>query len=128
MIEKINFFITNRFMKCDVIKIIFVKLLDLSGYSARTTCRKLAFWGKLSLKVLAQLCAGHSKQVLLNLTLFITLRAEANYFQCISQPESFLFNSFSWFHILLQVFVRWAVKMSLYSTLLGFPHRIICNH
>lgn len=92
-------------MKCDIIRIIFVKLLDLSGYSARKTskrptCRKLAFWGKLSLKILAQLCAGHSIQVLLNLTLFRTLRSEANYFQCISQPESFIFNSFSWFHIL----------------------------
>lgn len=131
--RKIIFFITNRFMKCGVIKIIFVKLLDLSGYSARTTskrptCRKLAFWGKLSLKILAQLCAGHSILVLLNLTLFMTLRTKANYFQCISQPESFLFNSFSWFHILLQVFVSWAVKMPLYSTLLGFHYRIICNH
>ena len=70
-------------MKCDIIKIIFVKLLDLSGYSARKTskrptCRKLAFWGKLSLKILAQLCAGHSIQVLLNLTLFRTLRTVKN--------------------------------------------------
>ena len=70
-------------MKCDIIKIIFVKLLDLSGYSARTTskrptCRKLAFWGKLSLKILAQLCAGHSIQVLLSLTLFRTLRTVKN--------------------------------------------------
>ena len=121
-------------MKCDIIKIIFVKLLDLSGYSARKTskrptCRKLAFWGKLSLKILAQLCAGHSIQVLLNLTLFRTLRTEANYFQCISQPESFLFNiPLAVFIYFLHVFVSRAVKMTLYSTLLGFPYRIICNH
>ena len=45
----------NRAVKCDVIKIKFVKLWDLSGYSERTTskrptCPKLALWSKLSLK------------------------------------------------------------------------------
>ena len=45
----------NRVLKCDVIKMKFLKLWDLSGYSERTmskrpTCQKWAFWGKLSLR------------------------------------------------------------------------------
>ena len=91
---------------------------------------KTSILGQIVFKILAQLCAGHSIQVLLNLTLFITLRTEAKkYFQCISQPESFLFNSFSWFHILLQVVVSWAVKMWLY-TVIDTPwisYLMICN-
>ena len=45
----------NRVLKCDVIKMKFLKLWDLSGYSERTmskrpTCQKWAFGGKLSLR------------------------------------------------------------------------------
>ena len=40
-----------EFLSDDIIKIKFLKLWDLSGYSERTmskrpTCQKLAFWGK----------------------------------------------------------------------------------
>ena len=45
----------HRVLKCDVIKMKFLKLWDLSGYSERTmskrtTCQKWAFRGKLSLR------------------------------------------------------------------------------
>ena len=44
-----------RVLKCDVIKMKFLKLWDLLGYSERTmskrpTCQKCAFRGKLSLR------------------------------------------------------------------------------
>ena len=47
--------VLNRVLKCDVIKMKFLKLWDLSGYSERTmskrpTCQKWAFRGKLSLR------------------------------------------------------------------------------
>ena len=48
-------FSSNRVLKCDVIKMKFPKLWDLSGYSERTmskrpTCQKGAFRGKFSLR------------------------------------------------------------------------------
>ena len=47
--------VPNRVLKCDVIKMKFLKLWDLSGYSERTmskrpTCQNWAFRGKLSLR------------------------------------------------------------------------------
>ena len=104
-------------MKCDVIKVIFVKLLDFSGYSARTTskrttCQKLAFRGKLSLKILAQLCSRDSIQVLLHLTRFITLKTEANLELCSVFHNQRVFFSIpsAGFIYFLHVFMSWAVK------------------
>ena len=53
---KLFFLNGNTVLKCYVIKIKFLKLWDLSGYSERTmskrpTCQKWAFGGKLSLRL-----------------------------------------------------------------------------
>ena len=61
----------NRVLKCDVIKMKFLKLWDLSGYSERTmfkrpTCQKMSILRQIVAEIVAQLCLENSIQTLLN--------------------------------------------------------------
>ena len=62
---------SNRVLKCDVIKMKFLKLWDLSGYSERTMSKrpylpKMSISGQILSEIVAQLCSENSIQTLVN--------------------------------------------------------------